>query len=113
MLDRRHRIRECTPRSMILTELLLIERFSLVSLFVSSQSGVSDRVIATLLIEMDGIEKLKGVTIIAATNRPDSIDPVRSRPSRNRGGNCIHSFDSLGIDATWPFRSSCLCSVAR
>jgi SpoVK/Ycf46/Vps4 family AAA+-type ATPase len=26
---------------------------------------------------MDGIEKLKGVTIIAATNRPDCIDPVR------------------------------------
>lgn len=37
---------------------------------------MSDRVIATLLIEMDGIEKLKGVTIIGATNRPDCIDPV-------------------------------------
>lgn len=48
----------------------------------SSNSNVSDRVIATLLIEMDGIEKLKGVTIIAATNRPDCIDPVRSNDRR-------------------------------
>ncbi|CAF5097676.1 unnamed protein product, partial [Rotaria socialis] len=35
-----------------------------------------------LLIEMDGIEKLKGVTIIAATNRPDCIDPALMRPGR-------------------------------
>ena len=48
----------------------------------SSNSNVSDRVIATLLIEMDGIEKLKGVTIIAATNRPDCIDPVRFNDRR-------------------------------
>ncbi|CAF4243300.1 unnamed protein product [Rotaria sp. Silwood2] len=48
----------------------------------NSQSNVSDRVIATLLIEMDGIEKLKGVTIIAATNRPDCIDPALMRPGR-------------------------------
>jgi len=51
-----------------------------------SQANVSDRVIATLLIEMDGIEKLKGVTIIAATNRPDCIDPVcQLRVSRSTG----------------------------
>ncbi|CAF1428014.1 unnamed protein product [Rotaria magnacalcarata] len=48
----------------------------------NSQSNVSDRVIAALLIEMDGIEKLKGVTIIAATNRPDCIDPALMRPGR-------------------------------
>ncbi|CAF3971256.1 unnamed protein product [Rotaria sordida] len=48
----------------------------------NSQSNVSDRVIATLLIEMDGIEKLKGVTIIAATNRPDCIDSALMRPGR-------------------------------
>ena len=51
------------------------------------QSNVSDRVIATLLIEMDGIEKLKGVTIIAATNRPDCIDPVRIK-----SGHKTHRF---------------------
>ncbi len=45
---------------------------------------MSDRVIATLLIEMDGIEKLKGVTIIAATNRPDCIDPVCIDNDRER-----------------------------
>ncbi len=44
---------------------------------------MSDRVIAALLIEMDGIEKLKGVTIIAATNRPDCIDPVRREDDKN------------------------------
>ncbi|CAF3101505.1 unnamed protein product [Rotaria sp. Silwood2] len=43
---------------------------------MSIQSNISDRVIAVLLIEMDGNEKLKGVTIIATTNRPDCIDPV-------------------------------------
>lgn len=48
----------------------------IIVILYKSQSNVSDRVIATLLIEMDGIEKLKGVTIIAATNRPDCIDPV-------------------------------------
>ncbi|NXH14448.1 SPAT5 protein, partial [Bucco capensis] len=36
--------------------------------------NVADRVLAQLLTEMDGIEQLKDVTILAATNRPDMID---------------------------------------
>jgi SpoVK/Ycf46/Vps4 family AAA+-type ATPase len=32
---------------------------------------------------MDGIEKLKGVTVIAATNRPDCIDPVCRNDSKS------------------------------
>uniref|UniRef100_A0A2K6GVQ3 vesicle-fusing ATPase n=1 Tax=Propithecus coquereli TaxID=379532 RepID=A0A2K6GVQ3_PROCO len=36
--------------------------------------NVADRVLAQLLTEMDGIEQLKDVTILAATNRPDRID---------------------------------------
>ncbi|KAF5891910.1 spermatogenesis-associated protein 5, partial [Clarias magur] len=42
----------------------------------SRSSGVADRVLAQLLTEMDGIEQLKDVTVLAATNRPDMIDKV-------------------------------------
>jgi AAA family ATPase len=45
-------------------------------------SSVHERVIAQLLIEIDGVESLKGVTIVAATNRPDMIDPALLRPGR-------------------------------
>jgi transitional endoplasmic reticulum ATPase len=48
----------------------------------SSDSGVGDRVVNQLLTELDGIESLKGVTVIAATNRPDMIDPAIMRPGR-------------------------------
>ncbi|NXX87931.1 SPAT5 protein, partial [Centropus bengalensis] len=40
----------------------------------SGPGNVADRVLAQLLTEMDGIEQLKDVTILAATNRPDMID---------------------------------------
>ncbi|EPQ29811.1 uncharacterized protein PFL1_02484 [Pseudozyma flocculosa PF-1] len=45
-------------------------------------SGPSDRVIASLLNEMDGIEALHNVIIVAATNRPEIIDPALLRPGR-------------------------------
>lgn len=41
--------------------------------------GVGDRVLAQLLTEMDGIEQLRDVTVLAATNRPDMIDKVNRR----------------------------------
>ncbi|BFZ56907.1 AAA+-type ATPase [Savitreella phatthalungensis] len=44
--------------------------------------GSSDRLLTTLLNEMDGIEDLQNVTILAATNRPDVIDPALMRPGR-------------------------------
>ena len=44
----------------------------------SGSSNVADRVLAQLLTEIDGVEKLKDVTIVAATNRPDMIDKVRN-----------------------------------
>ncbi|XP_048045228.1 ATPase family protein 2 homolog isoform X2 [Megalobrama amblycephala] len=44
--------------------------------------GVGDRVLAQLLTEMDGIEQLKDVTVLAATNRPDMIDKALMRPGR-------------------------------
>jgi AAA family ATPase len=39
-------------------------------------------VLTTLLNEMDGIETLKGVTILAATNKPEILDPALMRPGR-------------------------------
>ncbi|MCW3976150.1 MAG: CDC48 family AAA ATPase [Candidatus Bathyarchaeota archaeon] len=47
-----------------------------------SDSGVSERVISQLLTELDGVESLQDVAIIAATNRPDIIDPAVLRPGR-------------------------------
>uniref|UniRef100_H3CHZ6 AAA+ ATPase domain-containing protein n=1 Tax=Tetraodon nigroviridis TaxID=99883 RepID=H3CHZ6_TETNG len=41
--------------------------------------GVGDRVLAQLLTEMDGVEQLRDVTVLAATNRPDMIDKVNRR----------------------------------
>ena len=45
-------------------------------------SGVTQRVVNQLLTEMDGMEELQDVAIIAATNRPDIIDPGLMRPGR-------------------------------
>jgi transitional endoplasmic reticulum ATPase len=47
-----------------------------------SDSGVSERVISQLLTEMDGIVALEDIVIIAATNRPDMVDPAVLRPGR-------------------------------
>ncbi|MBQ7701691.1 MAG: AAA family ATPase, partial [Candidatus Methanomethylophilaceae archaeon] len=41
-----------------------------------------ERVVNQLLTSMDGIEELKNVTVMAATNRPDMIDPALLRPGR-------------------------------
>lgn len=46
----------------------------------SSQGGVN--VLTTLLNEMDGIEELRNVLVIAATNKPDVLDPALMRPGR-------------------------------
>ncbi|XP_035525477.1 ATPase family protein 2 homolog [Morone saxatilis] len=48
----------------------------------SGSGGVGDRVLAQLLTEMDGIEQLRDVTVLAATNRPDMIDKALMRPGR-------------------------------
>jgi transitional endoplasmic reticulum ATPase len=47
-----------------------------------SDSGVSERVISQLLTEMDGVVTLEDVVVIAATNRPDMVDPAVLRPGR-------------------------------
>jgi len=53
---------------------------------------VADRVLSQLLTELDGIEELRGVVVLAATNRLDMVDPALLRPGR---------FDSL-IEAPMP-----------
>ncbi len=47
-----------------------------------ADSGASERVISQLLTELDGIESLQNVVVIAATNRPDILDPAVLRPGR-------------------------------
>jgi transitional endoplasmic reticulum ATPase len=48
----------------------------------SFDSGVTDRVVAALLTELDGINPLRDVVVLGATNRPDLIDPALLRPGR-------------------------------
>ncbi|MGE3663487.1 MAG: AAA family ATPase [Pseudonocardia sp.] len=48
----------------------------------SSDAGVTDRVVAALLTELDGAEPLRDVVVVGATNRPDLIDPALLRPGR-------------------------------
>ncbi len=47
-----------------------------------SGTGVGDRLLATLLTEMDGIDKCEGVLVVAATNRPRALDAALLRPGR-------------------------------
>ena len=48
----------------------------------SSGSGVSERVVNQLLTELDGLDSRRSVFVIAATNRPELIDPAMMRPGR-------------------------------
>lgn len=48
----------------------------------SADSQSSSRLVNTLLTEMDGMNSRKQVFVIAATNRPDMIDPAMLRPGR-------------------------------
>jgi transitional endoplasmic reticulum ATPase len=47
-----------------------------------TDAGVTDRIVNQLLTEMDGIQSLKGVVVLGATNRPDILDPALLRPGR-------------------------------
>ncbi len=48
----------------------------------TGDSRVTERIISQLLTEMDGLEELRKVVVIAATNRPDLLDPALLRPGR-------------------------------
>ena len=47
-----------------------------------SGAEVAERVLSQFLTEVDGIEELRGVTVVAATNRPDMLDPALVRAGR-------------------------------
>jgi transitional endoplasmic reticulum ATPase len=73
------RARQVAPTVMFLDELdaLAPERGS-----GPGDSAVSERVVNTLLAELDGLEELSGVVVIGATNRPTLIDAALLRPGR-------------------------------
>ena len=48
----------------------------------STDGGTTDRVVAALLTELDGVEGLRDVSVVGATNRPDLVDPAMLRPGR-------------------------------
>ena len=48
----------------------------------TGDSHVGDRIVSQMLTEMDGLQDLKGVVVIGATNRPDIIDEALLRPGR-------------------------------
>ncbi|WFE95055.1 AAA family ATPase [Micromonospora sp. WMMD987] len=48
----------------------------------ATDGGTTDRVVAALLTELDGVEALRNVVVIGATNRPDLVDPALLRPGR-------------------------------
>jgi transitional endoplasmic reticulum ATPase len=74
-----HKARQAAPCIVFFDELdaLLTTRSGVVS-----DSPVSARVLSQFLAEMDGVEELKGVLILGATNRPDMLDPALLRPGR-------------------------------
>lgn len=48
----------------------------------ATDGGTTDRVVAALLTELDGVEALRNVVVVGATNRPELIDPALLRPGR-------------------------------
>jgi transitional endoplasmic reticulum ATPase len=48
----------------------------------SSDGGVTDRVVAQLLTELDGVSSRGTVTVVAVTSRPQDVDPALLRPGR-------------------------------
>jgi len=46
------------------------------------ETAVTERVVSQLLTELDGMENMRGVVVLAATNRPDMIDTALLRPGR-------------------------------
>ncbi len=46
------------------------------------ETAVTERVVSQLLTELDGMDNMHGVIVLAATNRPDMIDPALLRPGR-------------------------------
>jgi len=80
MRDVFHKARQAAPCIVFFDEIDALA--SLRSGGGREDSGVSGRVLSQLLTELDGIEELKGVFVLAATNRPDLLDTALLRPGR-------------------------------
>ncbi len=77
-------IREVFKRARLVapTVIFFDEFDSITKIRGSSLTDATERMVNQLLTEIDGIESLEKVTVIAATNRPDLIDPALLRPGR-------------------------------
>ena len=62
--------------------IVFIDELDAVAIERGSGNNVADRVLTTLLTEMDGVEHRNDVIVVAATNRPDMIDKAFLRPGR-------------------------------
>lgn len=62
----------------------------------ASDAHVAERVLSQFLVELDGMEELKGILILGATNRPDMLDPAILRPGRFDQGVEISLPDEKG-----------------
>ena len=71
--------KQASPTVIFLDE---IDAIASASSGYDTDSGVTKRVVNQLLTEMDGLEELEDVAIIAATNRPDILDAGLMRPGR-------------------------------
>ena len=62
---------------------------------------VTERVVNTILAEMDGLEELQSVVVIGATNRPNLIDPALLRPGPVRRADlCRRARSAPGASAS-------------
>ena len=74
-----------------------------------STDPVADRVLSQFLSEFDGIEELKGVLVLGATNRLDRLDPAVLRPGRFDEIIEIPPPDATIAKLSWRF----ICAASR
>ncbi len=74
-----HRARQVAPTVIFLDE---IESLAPRRGGATGESTVTERVVNTVLAEMDGLEELRGVVVMAATNQPNLVDAALLRPGR-------------------------------
>ena len=73
------RARQVAPAIVFLDEL---DALAPIRGTAAGEPQVTERIVNQLLSELDGLEELRGVVVIGATNRPDIIDPALIRPGR-------------------------------
>jgi len=74
-----HRARQVTPAVLFFDEL---DSLAPIRGDMGGEPQATERLVNQLLAEMDGMEELKGVVVLGATNRPDQLDPALLRPGR-------------------------------